>query len=127
MSYEYSNETLTTYELNAAIKLLCLKACTVPKTGAIRYYIINDDQLRKIGMIVNASQVFINDRGQLVLGGNGNLNADDELRRFKYALEECAANAAEDAVKSAKVAKAKFALLHSALKPDAKKLLISIL
>ena len=125
MSYEYSRETLTTYELNAAIKLLGLKAVHVPKTGTVRYY-ISDDQLRKIGMMINSSQVFINDSGQLVLGGNGD-NADAELRRFKYALEECAANVAEDAVKAAKVAKAKFVVLHSALKPDAKRLLISIL
>ena len=126
--YEYSTEALTTYELSAAIYLLGLKACPVPKTGAIRYC-INDDQLRKIGMAINALKVFINDRGQLVLVCNGSpaSTADDVLRRFKYALEEYAANVAEHAVKEAKAAKAKFAILQSGLKPDAKSLLISIL
>lgn len=123
MHYEYSKETLTSYELKSAITLLGLKACTVPKTGTVMYY-INDAQLRKIGMPINALKVFINDRGQLVLGVNSYSNADAELRRFKYSLDEYAANFAEHAVKAAK---AKFAILHSALKPDAKRLLISIL
>ena len=116
-----SKETLTAYELKAAITLLGLNP--VPKTGTVMYY-VNDAQLRKIGMTINASQVFINDSGQLVLGGNGDLNADAEFRRFKYALEECAAKSAEHTMKAAK---AKFAIIHSALKPDAKRLLISIL
>ena len=89
-------------------------------------YHVNDAQLRKIGLTINALKVFINDSGQLVLGGNGCTarTADDALRRFKYALEDYAAAVAEHSVKAAK---AKFAILQSALKPDAKMLLISIL
>ena len=87
--YKYSIKTLTTEELNAAIKLLGLKEWSKPGTTEKRFY-VNDDQLLKIGLQIDAWKIFINERGQLVIGGNDNdiYSVDDYLRYFLVHLKE---------------------------------------